>query len=114
MRSIEIPSGTKAFVGAPANPLPSGLRNAIRDQLAHCPGLLEAHLPQCYVPTLSETPAQVLVLVFDQRCPGENALGILMQRLSTVLPAGVYLDIWPMAEDHDFLPLIRSTLCRLL
>lgn len=58
----------------------------IRDWLGPSPSfvnsaseIVEAHLPQCYVPVSMEQPAQVLIVVLDAEVHAEHAVKALQE-----------------------------------
>jgi hypothetical protein len=94
MRQREIPPGTRMFFGAPANPMPESKVVAIRDAVRGIDGILEAHLPQCFI----EGDAQAhQVLVIGVRTKGEipRIANELTPGLSRILGDGLFLDLLP-------------------
>ena len=110
---ISVPKGQQIFLGAPAEPMPDERAAQIVRLVASTPGILEAHLPQCFIPSSMESPAQVLFVVV---APGVAPSGIgeqLGQGLHAILPAGEHLDVVPLDPSHSLLPTTRGTGCAL-
>jgi hypothetical protein len=74
MQPMNIPAGAQIMLGAPAQPMPQALSEAIGHTVAQIEGILEAHLPQCYVAEVMPKPAQILVLVVRSPDDAENVL----------------------------------------
>ena len=113
MLPVNVPPGTQYFIGAPAHPMPAATSEAIK-QLVVASSIREAHLPQLFVPSHMEKPAQVLVLVIR---PGDNISKIvrpIAEGLAALVPAGQNLDIWPVLLDDRILPDVRGAGCQLV
>ena len=112
MEPLKIPAGSKILLGAPAIPIPKYVFDAIGELLSSVPGVIEGHLPQCFVAGVMEAPAQLLVIVVESRESIAPALELLSGRLPRILPEGVHLDVWPIEGTHPSLPTVRSTNCK--
>lgn len=112
MRSIKIPAGAEVFMGAPAEPMRPSLSAALGRAVSKVPSIVEAHLPQCYVPGSIAPPAQVLVIVTT---PGgeDAALRGVESALAGILPEQLILDVWPLTPDHSLLPTVRAAGCQI-
>jgi hypothetical protein len=108
---MKIPAGTTAYIGAPANPIPTDVSDAIGSALGKIPDVLEAHLPMVYVQGHIDPPAQVLVIVVEENRPSPASQ--VMEALRTVLPTNAFLDITEVYLDDPQLPIIRETDTRL-
>jgi hypothetical protein len=110
--TLKIPSGARVFLGAPAQPLEESSVEAITDVVESVPEIVEAHLPQCYVPKAMSKAAQVLVIVVS---PGhvERTAATVVERISAVLSPGALLDVWPVAVDSALLGAIRGAECKI-
>ena len=75
------------------------------------PSVLEAHLPQCFVPGIWK-PAQFLVLVIK---PGneQETMASVAEALPTIIPSGMTLDVWPLPPRHGSYPGCRASASRL-
>jgi hypothetical protein len=113
MQPLQIPKGTQYFIGAPAQPFPATMLDAL-GRLVTASGIAEAHLPQCFVPGVMEKPAQVLVVVTRAGESDNEALRRIGQALGSLLPPGEHLDVWPMDQDSDVLPSVRNAGCQLV
>lgn len=62
--------------------------------------VMEAHLPQCHIPGVIPTSAQVLVLVIREDVKDDAAAVRVAETLSVLLPIGAHLDVWPMRATN--------------
>jgi len=113
MEQFNIPRGVNIMIGRPALPMSPEKVAALAGAVATVPGIIEAHLPQCRVPSLSAAPAQVLVLVLRSHRRAGRVMLQLQPLLHEILPAGVTLDVWPLDAGSTLLPAIRSAGCQL-
>ncbi|UCE48489.1 MAG: hypothetical protein JSW47_23215 [Phycisphaerales bacterium] len=113
IRQFEIPEGTPILLGAPAKPMDPSISDALAELISPIEGIVEAHLPQCYVPSKMKEPAQILVVVVDEMVEGNTVLEQIDQGLSRILPSGQSLDVWPMGKDNSLLDSIRAKGCQL-
>ena len=107
MQPMNVPAGAQIMLGAPAQPMPQTHCEAIGRAVAQIEGILEAHLPQCYVANVMEGPAQILVLVLHSPNDVDRMLGKIDDLLRTCLPEGATLDLWPIdprrrTDDNSF------------
>src|SRR5580700_4219574 len=84
--TLKVPAGARVFLGAPAQPMEEALVGSITKAVALSPDILEAHLPQCFVPQAMKNAAQVLVLVVAASCRVEPIVAAVGDRLSGLLP----------------------------
>jgi hypothetical protein len=89
-----IKAGTLMVFGAPAKPMPDFMADAIAQVVAQVPGIIEAHLPQCFVEGDPEA-RQVLVIVVRSRHEIPQIAGALLGKLQHVLPPGEFIDVLP-------------------
>jgi len=82
------------FFGAPAKPMPEIMSNAIAQAVAQVPGIVEAHLPQCFIEG-DEEARQVLVIGVQRRGEIPQIAQALMGKLQPVFPPGQFIDILP-------------------
>jgi|GEM_PF-815730 hypothetical protein len=113
MQPMNIPAGAQIMLGAPAQPMPQALSEAIGHTVAQIEGILEAHLPQCYVAEVMPKPAQILVLVVRSPDDAENVLRQTAERLRACLPEGALLDLWPIESAHPILHEVRGADCQI-
>src|SRR5260370_9927279 len=112
METTRVPAGVQAYFGAPAKPMQQELVGAIADLLNSKSEIMEAHLPQCYVPATMQQPAQVLVVILATEAHVEGTLKSLQEGLGTLTLPGGHLDIWPLTPNSTMLPAIRKPGCR--
>ena len=113
MDDLKVAAGSQILIGAPANPIHPDAVRAIADAVRALTGVQEAHLPQCYIPGVSESPAQVLVLVLLPGVRSEPLMDSLSPQLQGIVPRGVRLDVWPLPIEHELLPAIRGAGCQI-
>ena len=113
MQPMNIPAGAQIMLGAPAQPMPQALSEAIGHTVAQVEGILEAHLPQCYVADVMPQPAQILVLVLRNPEDAENVLRNVSERLRACLPEDATLDLWPIDPAHPILDEVRGADCQI-
>ena len=111
MQVIRIPAGTKVFLGKPAKPMDESLVRAISALVSDIEGVLEAHLPQCYVAGVVDPPAQVLIMVIRSQQEAETVLYKIGVGLESILPPGVHLDVLPVSPSHPLLIAARKAEC---
>ncbi len=108
-----IPAGSRILIGAPAEPMPSALREKLANGLRDA-GVIEAHLPMVHVMGRTGEPAEILAVVVEA---GPHS-GAVVEKIGTVLrnvlPQGSYLDVWPLRPGHSLLKTIRKTNCCVL
>ena len=107
-----IQPGTPIAFGAPAVPMPKECSDAIARLVASIPQVVEAHLPQVYVPRQMSKPEQVLIIVFSDAV-SEQALEHLLAELPNILPSNQTLDLWPITLHDELLETVRRTNCRI-
>jgi len=110
MEKITVSKGTTIFLGAPSSPLPKTIIDLLKNLLASLPGVLEGHLPQCYIQESMEKPAQVLVVVLKKGME-QNIMDEINIKLPRLLPQGMHIDLWPLQPNHYLLPTIREAKC---
>lgn len=97
------------MLGRPVNPMSQSLSEAIGAMVRGITGIREAYLPQCFVKAVVEPPAQVLVVVLDDRADRQSVLDAVGQGLTRVLPQGMHLDVLPMTSGDGLLSTVRGT-----
>ena len=75
------------------------------------PEIIEAHLPQVFVSGAMQAPAQVLVIVTDDK-DEQRALDKVAAGLGSILPSGRGIDVWPLSPTDKLIPTIRGAGCR--
>jgi hypothetical protein len=113
MAELQIPAGTSILIGAPAHPMDEELSFAIAKLIASIDMILEAHLPQMYALDVMEKPAQVLVIVLDEKTDFGQINDQLGNGLSNILPKDMHLDVWPVSKGHQLINDIRSSDCKI-
>jgi hypothetical protein len=109
MKPLTVSAGSAMVLGRPARPMPQGLSDAIGVMVRGITGIREAYLPQCFVKSVVEPPAQVLVVVLDDGADRQIVLDAVAQGLSRVLPQGQHLDVLPMTSNDGLLSTVRGT-----
>jgi hypothetical protein len=114
MEAREIGAGTQVMIGAPARPMPRAQQAAIAGALAKVEGIVEAHLPEIYVPGAMDEAAQVLVVVLDARASVEETMHAITCSLAQLLTEDSRLDIFPLTSDSGMLTGVRAAGCQIL
>ena len=110
-----MPEGATLFIGAPSEPAISA--EAVRllaAAVTATPGVTEAHLPQVFIPTVSEAPRQILVLALAPGSDPAIVMNVLAPRIRAVVPDDTYLDVWPVGSDHPILIPVRNAGCQIV
>jgi len=94
MSERTLTAGTSMFFGRPAKPMPEIMADAISQVVAQVPGIVEAHLPQCFIEGDKEA-RQVLVIGVQRRGEIPQIARALMGKLQLVFPPGQFIDILP-------------------
>jgi hypothetical protein len=110
---ISLEKGQQILLGKPANPLSEERVERLRELVANTPGIVEAHLPQCFIPETMEKAAQILFVVLAAGTVEEVLVEQLGRGIYEIFPSGEYLEIIPLEPDNAMLPAIRSTECSL-
>ena len=108
---INVQPGTQVLIAAPANPMAPDLAGAIGAAAGSVRGVLEAHLPLCFIPGVTHEAAQVLVLVLARGAFAGAITTELGPRLHSILPPGFTLSVWPMFEDDELVGAVQATGC---
>jgi hypothetical protein len=93
--------------------MPADRWEGIRSAVVGITDIVEAHLPQCFAKGFVDPPAQVLVLVLAANAQVSVVVPEVERRLSTVLPQGTFLDIFPLRYGAPSLKTIRAAGCML-
>src|SRR5437870_4524678 len=102
-----VKAGSQMLIGAPAIPMPAERSAAIGRLIASVPEIVEAHLPQCYIAGHTPKSAQVLFVVFPKTIL-HSAMQKIGAGLTTILPAGEFLDMLPITLTSDLLETVRG------
>jgi hypothetical protein len=106
------PPGTTVYLGSPANPTDPAVTKELGDLAGSFSAVQEAHLPQCWVKSLMQNAARILVVVFADgsekieeaaRAPG----------VSRILPRSSHLDVWFMTLSDPLLESVRRAQCKI-
>ena len=114
MEEQTIEAGTQILIGAPSEPMPRAQSAAIADMLSKIGGVVEAHLPQCFMPGAMSEPSEVLVLVLRRGTRPDALMREVGFHLGRMLPEGRRLDVWPVEEGSAVLRDVRAVGCRIL
>jgi len=111
MSERALKAGTSMFFGKPAKQMPEIMANAISQVVAQVSGIVEAHLPQCFIEGDKEA-RQVLVIGVQKRGEIPQIAQTLMEKLQLVFPAGQFIDILPF-ESSAMPSGIREAACQI-
>ena len=107
MHQLRVPAGSEVFLGAPKVPMEPKIVAALGGLVDNTPEVIEAHLPQAFVPGTMSTPMQVLVIVTEES-DRHVALTKLGTGLGGILPDGRPIDVWPLSPGDRLLPAVRG------
>ena len=111
MSERTLKAGATLCFGAPAKPMPEVTADAILQVVVQVPGIIEAHLPQCFMSGDTEA-RQVLVVGVEKSPEIPQIAEQLMSKLRLALPAGPSIDILPFAWDA-VPPEVRQAGCQI-
>ena len=107
--SFDMTPGKDLLIGPPNDrQLTESVLSQLQRVLANIRGILEAHVPQCYIPDISDAPVQVLVLVLEAKTNPDSVMERLAPQLHAIVPRGLYLDVWPLPEAHELVPKVQA------
>jgi hypothetical protein len=110
---LVIPPGTTVYLGRPAKPMDPAVTKELGGLIGSFAAVQEAHLPQCWVESIMQNAAQILVVVFADGCEKNQEALALELGVSRLLPRGSHLDIWFMTLSDPLLDAIRRAECRI-
>ena len=98
-------------ISPPARPLDPRVKTRLAEELARCPDLAFAHLPQVMVPARQDAPS--LVLFVWLRAPALRslrfALNLVTEGVARALPDGEFLDVVVLNSAPELLePIERA------
>jgi len=94
MSERTIKKGTTVYFGAPAHPMPKTRADAIAQAVAQVPGIVEAHLPQCFIEG-DEEARQILVVGVLKRGEISQIAQALTDKFQLIFEPGQSIDILP-------------------
>lgn len=108
MRLLFIPPGAQVMIGAPANPMPDSMNEALKSLVGSIPEITEAHLPQLIAPAVMQAPGQVLVTVMESQEAADRALAALDAGITTIVGEDGHLEVLALAPSSPLLESVRS------
>lgn len=114
LRQVEftIAAGSAFYIGRPAKPMPQSFLRAVSELLGSVKEVIEAHLPQIWVPSTMTDAAPVLVVVL-QTSAHESVAKNIAAGVAQLLGTGRHIDIWWMDTASPMLPSVRAAACGL-
>jgi hypothetical protein len=106
-----VPKGVIYQVGKPAYPMPSNIRDEIKNAISTVKEIQEAHLPMIYIKGAIDPPSEVLVLVFDSDANIQHLLLTTNEKLEALLPKDKIINMLPLMQGNSMLPNIRKANC---
>jgi hypothetical protein len=110
---FNVPAGAHILLGAPAKPMPKEQADGLAKMVASIEGVVEAHLPQCFIVETMEKPAQILVVLVASQAGLNDVCVSIGDRLNSILPLGTHLDVWPMSGRSSMLNDVRAVGCEI-
>lgn len=111
MKPIKLTKGQEILIGQPAEPLPVSVENKFKEVLHEFPEVVEAHLPQVFVPGIDVQARQVLVVVLKEL--PEKVLPQLQATISANFSPHFTIDVWPLTASDTVLKEIRAASMRI-
>ena len=110
-----LPQGTRAFIGAPQNPMPATRFEALATLIKSFNDIAFAYVPLVYIKGQIDPPQQILYIVFrngdDDRV--SRTMGQLTPAVHKLLPVGDSIDIYPALYGHPWFNDVIGTRCLL-
>lgn len=110
---LEIPAGAHVYLGAPANPMSQESVELLHSLVSEESAVIEAHIPQCYIPTMMTEPRQVLFIMCKSRNRAEQAGLSLTRHLTEAILLGGTIDIFPLTIQHELVNTVRNAGCQI-
>lgn len=109
--SQDVEAGSEIFIGAPESPLSKDIVNKISSFIENISEIVEAHLPQMYIPKQIDPPAQVLILIMQENIDKQKVMDAVGREIFNLLPNDEYIDVIPLNADNKLLEPIRNANC---
>lgn len=110
---FEIPLGSRVFLGAPVNSILQEAVDLLRNLVAKESGVIEAHIPQCYIPTIMTEPRQVLFVICSSRSSAEQSVSSITHHLAKSTLLCEMVDIFPLTITHELVGAVRNANCQI-
>jgi hypothetical protein len=110
---INIPAGIDVFLGAPARPMPEVSIMLLKKIVSQENGIIEAHIPQCYIPSILHPPSQVLFVLFLSIDGIESTLLSIVKKISMGFSPGETIEVIPLNITDALVPNIRAAGCQI-
>lgn len=110
---FEIPAGSRVFLGAPTNSISQDAVNLLRNLVSNEPEVIEAHIPQCYIPSMMTEPHQVLFVICSSRGSVERSVTSLTKHLAKAILLDGIIDIFPLTVTHELVSAVRGAGCQI-
>ena len=105
--------GQQIFLGKPAKPLAQDRVDQLRALVSATSGVVEAHLPQCFIPGTMDSAAQVLFVVVASGANGPDVAERIGRGIRDIFPNGEFLDVIPLNPDNSLIASVRGAGCPL-
>ena len=100
-------------IGEPVDPYSSEIISAVTRVVDAAPNVVEAHMPQLFMPPEVEEPEQVLVVVHSGDINEESIISEVAQIFEEALPEGPNVLIIPVPLNDDFIDSVREAGCEI-
>src|SRR5215831_21158073 len=98
IKSVSVPANAKSFFAPLSQPFPRAFVRDLSATLSEYHQVIEAHLPECFIPGVMETPAPVLVMVVRSGADRSDLIQRIGPPLVELYPPGLNLDLWTLDE----------------
>lgn len=104
------------LIETPAAPLPIEIMDRLRSELADCPDVAFAHLPQVVVPEQSSSPQLTLFVWLVPEAVGSlrPALNLVSEAVARSLPEDLFLDVVILNSAPELLQAVEAARCLLV
>ena len=110
---LKIPTGSRVFLGAPAKAMSQEAVELLRNFISEELGIIEAHIPQCYIPTLMSEPRQVLFIICSTHNSAEQSASLLIKYISEKTLLNGIVDIFPLTVSHELVDTVKGAGCQI-
>src|SRR5262249_34388553 len=93
--------------------MPAKRSRAVAKLVESIAGIMEAPLPQCYIPGVVDEPGQVLFLVIRSPELVAHVMPQVGEGLQGILSPGEPLDCIPLDPADELLPAVREAGCEI-
>jgi len=110
---ISMSQGMKIYLGAPASPAPKELIDDLCGLVSSEEKVIEAHYPQCYIPSAMTRPAQVLFIVVTSVDEIEPTAVSLAKKIDALERPDLEVYVLPLVATDATVSELRRVGCKI-